>query len=130
MQTDTRLGTFEEVIVNANDNIKAIAVALRDLVIKLDADTYEVPRPGEKAASYGVGPKKMSEAYVYIMPLKDSVNLGFFHGANLNDPKGLLEGTGAKMRHVKIRLLTDIKNAEITALIRAAIRERKTALKL
>ena len=130
MQTDTRLGTFEEVIVNANDNIKVIAVALRDLVIKLDADTYEVPRPGEKAASYGVGPKKMSEAYVYIMPLKDSVNLGFFHGANLNDPKGLLEGTGAKMRHVKIRLLTDIKNAEITALIRAAIRERKTALKL
>jgi len=130
MQTDTRLGTFEEVIVNANDNIKAIAVALRDLVIKLDADTYEVPRPGEKAASYGVGPKKMSEEYVYIMPLKDSVNLGFFHGANLNDPKGLLEGTGAKMRHVKIRLLTDIKNAEITALIRAAIRERKTALKL
>ncbi|MBM4427570.1 MAG: DUF1801 domain-containing protein [Chloroflexi bacterium] len=72
----------------------------------------------------------MSEEYVYIMPLKDSVNLGFFHGANLNDPKGLLEGTGAKMRHVKIRLLTDIKNAEITALIRAAIRERKTALKL
>jgi hypothetical protein len=130
MQTDTRLGTFEEVIANANDNIKAIAVALRDLVIKLDADTYEVPRPGEKAASYGVGPKKMSEAYVYIMPLKDSVNLGFFHGANLEDPKGLLEGTGAKMRHVKIRLLTDVKSAEITALIRDAIRERKTALKL
>lgn len=130
MQTDTRLGTFEEVIANANDNIKAIAVALKNLVNTLDPDTYEVPRPGEKAASYGVGPKKMSEAYVYIMPLKDSVNLGFFYGANLKDPKGILEGTGAKMRHVKIYSLTDIKKAEITALIKEAIRERKTALQL
>jgi hypothetical protein len=111
MQTDIRLGTFEDVIANASDDVKAIAAALRDVVIKLDPDTYEVPRPGEKAASYGVGPKKMSEAYVYIMPLKDSVNLGFFHGADLKDPKGLLEGMGAKMRHVKIRLLADVKKS-------------------
>ncbi len=130
MQTDTRLGTFEDVIANANDDVKAIALGLRNLIITLDPNAYEVPRPGEKAASYGAGPKKMSEAYVYIMPLKDTVNLGFFHGANLKDPKNLLKGTGAKMRHVKIRSLTDVKRAEIAALIQDAMRERKTALKL
>lgn len=31
------------------------------------------------------------------------VSLFFLHGVDLDDPKGLLEGTGKKMRHVKIR---------------------------
>jgi hypothetical protein len=128
MQTDTRLGTFEEVIAEKDENLRAIAQFLRTLIIELDPDTVEVPRPGERAASYGVGPKKMSEAYSYIMPLADSVNLGFFYGAALNDPQGLLKGTGATMRHIKIKSLDQAQNPEIATLIRESIQERKAAL--
>ena len=40
-------------------------------------------------------------------PTSKWVNLGFYQGVGLADPEGLLEGTGAKMRHVKIRSLDD-----------------------
>lgn len=128
MQSDHRLGTFEDVIANGDDKVKAISVALRQLIDDLDPDSVEVPRPGDRAASYGVGPKKMSETYAYIMPLKGYVNLGFYYGTSLADPHSLLEGTGKKLRHVKIRELESVSRPEIRDLIEESIRERRQAL--
>lgn len=42
-------------------------------------------------------------AFAYVGAFKAHVNLGFFHGAELDDPAGLLEGSGKFMRHVKLR---------------------------
>ena len=42
-------------------------------------------------------------AFAYVDAFSAHVNLGFFHGAALDDPAGLLEGAGKRMRHVKIR---------------------------
>ncbi|MEZ4621962.1 MAG: DUF1801 domain-containing protein [Caldilineaceae bacterium] len=39
----------------------------------------------------------------YFVANKNDVNFGFERGAHFDDPKGLLRGTGANMRHVKIR---------------------------
>jgi hypothetical protein len=39
----------------------------------------------------------------YVNAFKAHVNVGFYHGAALDDPAGLLEGTGKRMRHVKLR---------------------------
>lgn len=128
MQSDHRLGTFEDVIAGSDDHVRAIAIALRELIDELDPDTVEVPRPGDRAASYGVGPKKMSESYVYVMPLKGYVNLGFYYGTSLADPHGLLEGTGKNLRHVKIRDTATVARTEIRALIEESIRERRAAL--
>ena len=63
------------------------------------------------------GPRKMIDGYAYILPYKRWVNLGFYQGVDLADPEGLLEGTGAKMRHVKIRSLDDAQRPEVRALI-------------
>ena len=57
-------------------------------------ELLEVVRLGDRAATYGVGPKKMSEHFCYIAPQKYYVNLGFMYGADLPDPNGLLEGSG------------------------------------
>ena len=38
----------------------------------------------------------------YVNAFKAHVNVGFFHGAQLKDPARLLEGTGKRMRHVKL----------------------------
>lgn len=45
---------------------------------------------------------------------KKHVSLEFVHGAEMNDPKNLLEGTGKFRRHLKVRCLTDVqdKNAD------------------
>ena len=80
----------------------------------------------QKIASYGVGPKKMSEHYAYISPQRTHVNLGFYHGVALADRSGLLEGTGKNLRHIKIKSATEAKSARIKELLVEAIAERES----
>ncbi len=68
----------------------------------------EVVRLGDRAATYGVGAKKMTEGFVYVMPHTSWVNLGFYQGALLPDPDRIREGTGTALRHVKIRTGDDV----------------------
>jgi hypothetical protein len=49
--------------------------------------------------------------------------VGFFQGASLPDPAGLLEGTGKAMRHVKLRPGRDVDAAALEALVDAAHRD-------
>ena len=44
----------------------------------------------------------------YLAATEAYVSLGFFYGAALTDPGGRIEGTGVKMRHIKVRTLADI----------------------
>jgi effector-binding domain-containing protein len=48
------------------------------------------------------------------------VNVGFFHGAALPDPAGLLQGAGKCMRHVKLRPGTPTSEAALFRLVEAA----------
>lgn len=59
-------------------------------------------------------------AFAYVDTFKAHVNLGFFHGADLPDPAALLEGTGQRMRHVKLRPGRTPDPAALSALIHAA----------
>ena len=130
VKTIDRLGTFAQVIEGASEEVRAICEALRALVVELHPDVVEVPRAGEGAASYGFGEKKMSEAYAYVMPQKTYANLGFFHGANLAAAHPALEGTGAKLRHIKVRDLAAAQSADVKRALVAAMRERAEALGL
>ncbi len=66
-------------------------------------------------------------AFAYVNAFKAHVNVGFFRGAELADPAGLLEGTGKVMRHVKLRPGNAIDATALSKLIHAAyidMRER------
>jgi hypothetical protein len=121
-------GTFDEVIVSFDPEIQEIARALRTCIASIHADFVEVAWPRQKIASYGVGPKKMSEHYAYIAPYSKYVNLGFYHGVALKDPEGLLEGAGQRLRHVKVGSVAEVGKEELSRLLRAALRERKIAV--
>jgi len=54
------------------------------------------------------------------------VNVGFFQGAGLKDPGGLLQGTGKFMRHVKLRPGTATDAASLRKLVEAAYADIKT----
>lgn len=56
----------------------------------------------------------------YVNVFKAHVNVGFFHGADLKDRAHLLEGTGKRMRHVKLKPGSEPDPAALTALIEAA----------
>lgn len=127
MNTDTRLGSFESILEPHPAETREIASALRALIASLHPGSFETPRDGERCTTYGVGPKKMTEAYAHIMPLRSSVNLGFYHGTSLPDPQHLLEGTGKSARHVKIKDLKMVCAPALRALLLAAIQEREAA---
>jgi hypothetical protein len=59
-------------------------------------------------------------AFAYTNAFTAHVNVGFFQGASLADPRGLLEGDGRYMRHVKLRPGVPIDAAALEALVRAA----------
>jgi hypothetical protein len=128
MRTDEQLGSFEAILKPHPKQIQEIARALRALIETLHPDAVETPRNGERCTTYGVGPRKMTEAYAHIMPLKSSVNLGFYHGIALRDPAGLLSGTGKSARHVKITDIAEVRSPAIRALLLAAIKERTASL--
>lgn len=67
-------------------------------------------------------------AFGYVNVFTSHVNVGFFHGASLDDPASLLQGTGKFMRHVKARPGALPDEASLKALIRAAYADIKARL--
>ena len=61
--------------------------------------------------------------FAYVGIFTDHVNVGFFHGAVLPDPAGLLEGRGRYMRHVKVRPGVPFDESALEALIVCAYRD-------
>ena len=59
-------------------------------------------------------------AFAYVGAFKAHANVGFFHGVDLPDPEGLLQGTGKRMRHVKLTFGRPVDAAALEALIAAA----------
>jgi hypothetical protein len=111
-----------------DEDFRPICTALRDIIVRHHPGYVEVVWQKQRIASYGVGPKKMSEHYAYIAPQKNHVNLGFYHGAALSDPGGMLEGTGKNLRHTKIRSVATAEDARIIALVAESITEIRQSL--
>lgn len=64
----------------------------------------------------------------YVNTFKDHVNVGFFYGAVLDDPAGLLEGSGKRMRHVKLHPGRKVNASALSDLIEAAYVDIRTRL--
>jgi hypothetical protein len=120
MIKDERLGTADEIRARLSAKVLPVFDQLRALMATVDDHSTETASVKEKALYYTLGRGKMTDGYVYIMGHSDYVNLGFFHGVNLSDPDSLLEGTGKKLRHIKVRTLAGADAPAVRALIDAA----------
>ena len=67
-------------------------------------------------------------AFGYVNAFKAHVNVGFFRGAEIADPDGLLEGNGKFMRHVKLRPEHDVQATALRKLIETAYIDMKERL--
>ena len=67
-------------------------------------------------------------AFAYVNAFSAHVNVGFYQGAALPDPAGLLHGAGKRMRHVKVRWSQPVDAAALGALIAAAYRDIRLRL--
>ncbi len=68
-------------------------------------------------------------AFAYVNAFTAHVNVGFFHGAELADPDGLLQGSGKFMRHVKLRPGEPIDAGALTRLIETAYSDMRARLR-
>jgi hypothetical protein len=68
-------------------------------------------------------------AFAYVDAFRAHVNVGFFFGAELDDPAGLLEGAGKRMRHVKLRWGQQVDAAALGELIAEAYRDIRLRLR-
>lgn len=69
-------------------------------------------------------------AFGYINVLKSRVNVGFFMGAFLDYPHSLLEGSGKRMRHVKLRPESNVDSGALNELVYAPYADMKDRLPL
>jgi len=107
-----------------NEGLRAIARGWFGRIRALGPDVWE--RLHDHCPTACVGDAALAYVGVYAR----HAAIGFFQGADLPDPKGLLEGSGKRMRHVKLHWGAVVDEAAVAALIAAAyadIRERLAA---
>ncbi len=86
-------------------------------------DVRELLHDGHPTACVG------KAAFAYVNAFKAHVNVGFFRGAEIADPEGLLEGTGRFMRHVKLSPERPVEAPALLTLIKTAYADMKSRLK-
>lgn len=101
----------------------AMARVWFEVMWRCGRDVHELVHDGCPVACVG------DAAFAYVNAFKAHVNVGFFQGASLPDPARLLEGTGKRMRHVKLRPEEEIDESALESLVAAAYADMKGRLK-
>jgi hypothetical protein len=112
--------SFEAILTTANPEVADLARKAKALILMVMPDVVEVVWEKQRIAGYGVGPKKMSEQFCYIALFKNHINLGFYYGADLDDPAGLMQGTGKSLRHIKISDPNKLDDPALQTLLKAS----------
>lgn len=106
--------------------IQKLALKLRELILAEMAPCYENIYDAYSAVAIGYGTSdRLRDGIFHIAVYSRHVNLGFNNGATLDDPKGILQGAGSRIRHITIKSAEDLARPEIRAYVRRA---RKSAL--
>ena len=103
-------------------DLGAIAHHWFGVLRRCGGDVREVLHDGHPTACVG------DAAFAYVNAFKAHVNVGFFRGAEIADPAGLLEGTGKYMRHVKVRPDRGVDATALKGLISTAYTDMKQRL--
>lgn len=101
------------------EDLAALARHWFDVMRACGSDVRELLHDDQPTACIG------DAAFAYVDAFPSHVNVGFFRGAELPDPGGLLEGTGRFMRHVKLRPGRAVDSAALTTLIGTAYADMK-----
>lgn len=108
--------TVDDYITATSGVVRQMIEAARELVRNAAPHVDEVMKYG---APVYLAPTGTPEVYLYAG--RDHVNIGFLHGVLLDDPEGLLKGTGKEGRHISFYDPDELFNPGVLALVRAAL---------
>ncbi len=104
------------------ETLRPIARHWFEVMRQCGSDVRELLHDGHPTACAG------DAAFGYVNAFTTHVNVGFFRGADLADPAGLLQGTGKRMRHVNVTPGELIDEVALAALIAAAYADMQARL--
>lgn len=111
-----KYATFDEFFADQSTRNQDVIRALRKFVKRVAPLLQESVKWGNCCWLKGDAPV----AYVHCKP--DHVQFGFFRGAALKDPLGLLNGQGEYVRHIKVMKRADIDERAYSVLLKQAAR--------
>jgi hypothetical protein len=117
-----RVPSVERWMLRHDDELGGIARRWFDVLRDCGDDVRELIHDGQPTACVG------DAAFAYVDAFKSHVNLGFFQGAALPDPQGLLLGSGKFMRHVKLGARHPVDEVALQALAAAAYADIRSRL--
>ena len=100
----------------SDPKLQEIVRGLRELIQSV------VPEVTETVNPWGIPTFELNGPMCYFMVAAKHITFGFPRGTSLADPKGLLEGTGKNMRHVKLRNVEDLRREGLRELVEEAAR--------
>ena len=112
--------SITEFLEKFSPEVREICLNLRSLVYRLAPDANEIVYTGWGNIQFYFANKPKSH-FCAINPLKGRVDFFFMRATELPDPAGLLQGTGKKLRHVKINSNDQVDNPALRELILAAV---------
>lgn len=117
---------IEEILETYSEEIRTFAQDLRSFLKEETKPGYELV--GKAAQSFNIGYGFTTTAwdcFCAIIVYRKHINISFPSGASLSDPDSLLHGTGARVRHLKVKKMADLKSKAVLKLLGDA---RKNAL--
>lgn len=100
--------------------LKGVEPEYRDLVRSLDELVRQAAPDLEPSLKWGNLTYSHTHNVCSIIAHRRHVNLQLWGGATIPDPEGLLAGTGARMRHVKLTAGVRFSKRAVASLVRAA----------
>lgn len=114
--------TWDEVLSTHTPVVQEAARALESLIREELPDVAVQFDPGNGLLAFGRS-MKMRDLLFALIPHAGWVNLQLADGALLPDPDGLIEGTGKRIRHIKVRSA----EAPSSPRVRASVRDELAA---
>lgn len=119
----TRPEIDEWLAATGDEGVRETASAVRALVLELLPDVNETRARGDNGLGFGAHQYGADGWGIAALAVHRSwASLGFFAGTRLPDPAALLEGSGKRVRHVKLRSPNELadRRDSIAALVHAA----------
>jgi len=114
---------IDRLLAEHTAELQAVERALRATIRGEDPDLVEQVDFGNKLIAFGRS-MQMRGLLFAIIAHQTWVNLQLADGADLPDPDGVIEGTGKRIRHVKIRSVEAASSGPVVAAIRAQLAAR------
>ena len=119
---------LDRLVAPHTPGVREVFRALRSLVGEVMPDATEQLDMPDRLLAFGFGPPggiRIRDLAVALIPHTAHVNAQLADGAVLDDPLGIVEGTGKRIRHVKCRSLQDVARPALRALLEEQATRRR-----